>query len=83
MHAEVRSLPAVSQVSSVDQLSTLILQLHRQGDLQVFAIAILHQSQGGLFSCAKDRMREKSCVRKTENKISRKSIFKKKQLPFN
>ena len=37
----------------------------------------------GLFSCAKDRMREKTCVRKTENKISRKSILKKKQLPFN
>ena len=37
----------------------------------------------GLFSCAKDRMREKTCVRKTENKISRKSIFKNEWLPFN
>ena len=37
----------------------------------------------GLFSCAKDQMGEKTRERRTENKISRKSVFKKKQLPFN
>ena len=37
----------------------------------------------GLFSCAKDGMSEKTRERMTENKTSRKSIFKKKQLPFN
>ena len=39
--------------------------------------AQLEQHRGhirGLFSCAKDRMRDKDCVRKTENKVSRKSI---------
>ena len=37
----------------------------------------------GLFSFAKDRMGEKTCEPRTEDKISRKSIFKKKQLPFS
>ena len=31
----------------------------------------------GLFSCAKDRMGEKTRERRTKNKISRKSIFKR------
>ena len=48
----------------------------------IFANAGGH-ANWGLFSCAKDRMREKTCERRTENKISRKSISKKKQLPFN
>ena len=32
-------------------------------------------NERGLFSCAKDRMGEKTCRPRTENKISRKSVF--------